>query len=261
VAIEKTPERAAAGSNPLLAQLCDGLLKRQVWMLSNHSQDLGRELFKRRNASAARLRRGAVIVAPALQPLDRRGYAHLKTFSRLAPRCARSHGFDNAYPQVTRIGLWHCPPPTLRRINAQKTPSSLTVWESPDSNRAKTALTSAVPGQEGHVIKQITQTWKYTSPNKEFDGALGIAVDQQDIVGDQLTQKGYAMSRSTNGDETYFTFQSTGKLSGQELSGSGTWQWTGGTGKFKGVKGGGPFTYKAGPNLPLSFEWSGEAEM
>src|SRR6201987_1432204 len=71
VAIEKTPERAAAGSNPLLAQLCNGLLKRQVWMLSNHSQDLGRELFKRRNAPAARLRRGAVIIAPALQPLDR----------------------------------------------------------------------------------------------------------------------------------------------------------------------------------------------
>ena len=52
MAIEKTPERAAAGSNPLLAQLCNGLLKRQVWMLSNHSQDLGRKLFKRRNASA-----------------------------------------------------------------------------------------------------------------------------------------------------------------------------------------------------------------
>src|ERR1700757_1084722 len=143
VAIEKTPERAAAGSNPLLAQLCNGLLKRQVWMLSNHSQDLGRELFKRRNAPAAWLRRGALIIAPALQPLDRRGYAHLKTFGRLAPRCARSHGFDNAYPQVTRIGLWHCPPPTVRRINAQKNPSPSTVWEYPDSNQAKKALVPA----------------------------------------------------------------------------------------------------------------------
>src|ERR1700746_2364979 len=120
VAIEKTPERAAAGASPLLAQLSNGLLKRQVWMLSNHSQDLGRELFKRRNAPAARLRRGAVIIAPALQPLDRRGYAHLKTFGRLAPRCARSHGFDNAYPQVTRIGLWHCPPPDCKENQCTK---------------------------------------------------------------------------------------------------------------------------------------------
>jgi len=127
--------------------------------------------------------------------------------------------------------------------------------------RVLSELSSMVPGQEGHVIKQITETWKYTSPNKEFDGALGIAVDQQEIEGDQLTHKGYAMSRSTNGDETYFTFQGTGKLNGQLISGSGTWKWTGGTGKFKGIKGGGPFTYMAGPDLPLSFEWSGEAEM
>src|ERR1700739_3911506 len=59
VAVEKTPERAAAGANPPLAQLCKRLRQGQVWMLSNHSQDLGRELFERRNASAARLRRGA----------------------------------------------------------------------------------------------------------------------------------------------------------------------------------------------------------
>ena len=43
--------------------------------------------------------------------------------------------------------------------------------------RVLSELTSMVPGREGHVIKQITETWKYTSPNKEFDGALGIAVE------------------------------------------------------------------------------------
>src|ERR1700755_1651151 len=110
VAVEKTPERAAAGANPPLAQLCKRLRQGQVWMLSNHSQDLGRELFERRNASAARLRRGAVIVVPALQPLDRRCNAHLKAFGRLTPRRARSHGLDNAFPQITRIGLRHRPP-------------------------------------------------------------------------------------------------------------------------------------------------------
>src|SRR5579883_1179635 len=71
VTIEKTPERAAAGSNSPLAQLCKRLHQRQVRMLGNHSQNLGRELFEWRNASAARLRSGAVIVPPALQPLDR----------------------------------------------------------------------------------------------------------------------------------------------------------------------------------------------
>src|SRR5215468_7389369 len=53
VAVEKTPERTAAGSNAPLAQLCNRLQQGQVGMLGNHSQDLGRKLFERRNASAA----------------------------------------------------------------------------------------------------------------------------------------------------------------------------------------------------------------
>src|ERR1700758_4472324 len=118
VTIEKSPERAAAGSNSPLAQLCKRLHQGQVWMLSNHRQNLGRELFEWRNASAARLPNGAVIVSPALHPLDRRCYAHLEAFGRLAPRRARSYGLDNAFPQVTRIGLRHRLPPPARRINA-----------------------------------------------------------------------------------------------------------------------------------------------
>ena len=115
---KRQSELRPAGSNAPLAQLCNRLQQGPVGMLGNHSQYLGRKLFERRNASAARHRRGAVMVAPALQPLDCRCYAHLKTFGRLTPRCARSHGLDNAFPQVTRIGLRHRSPPPVTRINA-----------------------------------------------------------------------------------------------------------------------------------------------
>src|SRR5215475_10165999 len=118
VTVEKTPERTAAGSNSPLAQLCKRLHQGQVWMLSNHSQNLGCELFEWRNASAARLRSGAVIVPPALHPLDRRCRAHLEAFGRLAPRRARSHGLDNAFPQVTRIVFRYRPPPPARELHS-----------------------------------------------------------------------------------------------------------------------------------------------
>jgi hypothetical protein len=121
VSVEKTPERAAAGSNPPLAQLRNRLYQGQVWLLRNQSQDLGRELFQRRNASATRFRRGTSRLAPALQPLYRRGHAHLETFGRLAPRRPRLDSLDHAFPQITRIGLRHRSPP-LRRINAQRIP-------------------------------------------------------------------------------------------------------------------------------------------
>src|SRR6516162_3862388 len=140
VTVEKTPERAAAGSNSPLAQLCKRLHQGQVWMLSNHSQNLGCELFEWRNASAARLRSGAVIIPPALHPLDRRCCAHLEAFGRLAPRRARSHGLDNAFPQITRIGLRHRQPPPARRINAQSLHDRFPFGNPSDSNRAETAL-------------------------------------------------------------------------------------------------------------------------
>ena len=59
--------------------------------------------------SAARLRRGALPRrqrAATLPPTPR----HLETFGRLASRRARFHSFDNAFPQVTKIGFGNQPP-------------------------------------------------------------------------------------------------------------------------------------------------------
>src|SRR5487761_253390 len=110
VPVEKPPERASAGFNPPLAQFCNRFYQSQVRLFGDHSQNLARELFQRRNASTARLRCGAPPLAPALQPLYRRARTHLETFGRLALRCARLHRFDNAFSQVTGIGLRHrCP--------------------------------------------------------------------------------------------------------------------------------------------------------
>src|SRR5215211_7131473 len=111
VSVEKPPERAAAGSNPPLAQLGNCLHQSQIRLFGNQSQNLGGEFFQRRNASAARLRCGAPPLAPALQPLYRRARAHLEALRRLAARRSRLYGLDNAFPQVTRIGLRHRPPP------------------------------------------------------------------------------------------------------------------------------------------------------
>src|SRR5579871_817384 len=107
VPIEKPPERAATGLNPPPAQLGNCFYQSQVRLLSNQRQDLGRKPFQRRNASSARLRRGAARLAPTLQPLYCRRHAHIETVGRLTPRRARFHRFDNAFPQVTRVGLRH----------------------------------------------------------------------------------------------------------------------------------------------------------
>src|SRR5215467_5198079 len=65
VSIQKPPKRAATGSNPPPAQLCDRLHQSQILLFFNQGQDLGGKLFERRSAPAARLRCGAPFVAPA----------------------------------------------------------------------------------------------------------------------------------------------------------------------------------------------------
>src|SRR6202795_674871 len=100
VAIEKTPERATACSNPSLAQLRDGLHQSQVRLLGNQIKYLLRKLFQRRNTSSTWFRRGALAFVPALQPLHRRTHAHLETVSRLAPRRTAFNSFDYAFSQI-----------------------------------------------------------------------------------------------------------------------------------------------------------------
>src|ERR1700730_12185352 len=91
VSIEKTPERAAAGSNPPPAQRCNALHQGQVRLFGNQSQYLLRVLLQGRNASSAGFRRSAPAFVPALHPLYRRTHAHPEMFGRLAPRRSRLH--------------------------------------------------------------------------------------------------------------------------------------------------------------------------
>ena len=58
-----------------------------------------------------------------------------------------------------------------------------------------------------------------------------------------------------NGDKIYFTYQPTGtSKNGVMQSGSNKWQATGGTGKFKGIKGNGACSGKG--NADGSTNWT-----
>src|SRR6266446_9897448 len=112
VSLEKSRDRALAGSNPPLEQFRNGLLQGQIRLLSHQSQYLFGMLFQTRNASSAWLRRATPGLHPALQPSHRRTRINTKTFSRLPPRGSCFHCFNHTLPQVGRIGLRHRPPPS-----------------------------------------------------------------------------------------------------------------------------------------------------
>src|SRR5262249_40836114 len=70
---------------------------------------------------------GVSCVIPALHPSPRRTGAQAEAFGRFPPRCSGHDGFDNAFPQVIRIGLRHRFGPPESRINAARLAHSHTI--------------------------------------------------------------------------------------------------------------------------------------
>ena len=79
----------------------------RIRLLGYQSQQPFHLLLQRRRDS----RRSALLwclrcaATPALQPPHRRTGAQAEAFGRFPPRCSGHDGFDNAFPQVIRLGL------------------------------------------------------------------------------------------------------------------------------------------------------------
>lgn len=119
VPVEKTRQRAAARSNSMPSQLCNGFYQGQVRLFGYHGQHAARQLFQRRNAASPRLRGGAPAFIPPLHPLNGRTHTDPEMLGSLTPRRACFNGLDHALTQVTGVRLRHRYPPS-DGINAQR---------------------------------------------------------------------------------------------------------------------------------------------
>ncbi|MEP6994585.1 MAG: hypothetical protein ABI968_08705 [Acidobacteriota bacterium] len=114
--------------------------------------------------------------------------------------------------------------------------------------KADPATPLAVGDEPDHsyVVGKSQCTWsKFEiggAPYKE-----GISVYMNEIKGDKSTSSGYHTATLANGDKCACSFHGTGmSKDGKLVSDGGTWTYTSGTGKCKGIKGKG--TYKGTPN-------------
>jgi hypothetical protein len=103
-----------------------------------------------------------------------------------------------------------------------------------------------------------------TSPDPDINETEVIAYEQADEVAGTGTQRGYFRRLYKNGDTDYGTYEGTHKTTVKE---DGSWEttWestykvTGGTGKFKNIKGSGTDRGKATAEGAIG-EWEGERE-
>jgi len=108
----------------------------------------------------------------------------------------------------------------------------------------------SLPGDDPrHALVQTVREDALKSSDPAWDESTGLAYEQSDSVATGGSHRGYSVIRHKNGDETYLKYEGTaqvvGEGSAQEISIAGTLEVTGGTGRFKGVKGTGKYTGKA----------------
>jgi hypothetical protein len=87
----------------------------------------------------------------------------------------------------------------------------------------------------------------------------GVSVSLGEISGDTNSYHGYHVATTTTGDRTVAKFQGSGKLKdGKPVGESGTWTFTSGTGKLKGITGKGTYTGTSNADGSMSYKVEGE---
>ena len=105
-----------------------------------------------------------------------------------------------------------------------------------------------VGDQPGHTltVEKGSCTWSVPYEMAGLKSTTITETDSVDVNGPKAQVRGYAVTTMDNGDKAYVRYQGTGIVKDGVPTGEGTWSYTGGSGKLKGLKGKG--TYKtSGP--------------
>lgn len=114
-----------------------------------------------------------------------------------------------------------------------------------------------------YALDQLKCTW-----SKAMEMAGGPVAKEYDvwasseISGNTSRDRGYVAGSLENGDKYYLRYQGVTALrDGVPQAAEGTWTYTGGTGKLKGLKGSGTFKGRPGADGNLVYEVEGDYEV
>jgi hypothetical protein len=130
-------------------------------------------------------------------------------------------------------------------------------------NQLLSEVTAAIPDKPGHILRQRTVIFKSTSSSARLGDYWVNAAVQQEVVGRDVTTRGYGTAHFVNGDVAYLSYEDTTKITPKEPGAfeavvQGKFEWTGGTGKHD-IKGPGTYTCSF-TQSGGGCDWQGEAE-
>lgn len=91
-------------------------------------------------------------------------------------------------------------------------------------------------------VDQLKCTWTKPQDIGGDKTKEGVSTETQDVSGSSIRARGVHVTTMESGDKYFVSYQGTGKVKDGVLqSAKGTWMYTGGTGKLKGIKGKGTY--------------------
>lgn len=115
-----------------------------------------------------------------------------------------------------------------------------------------------------HFLVQQVIVHETRSTDPDFDKVTATVYEQTDSVRDKGTHRGYRIQCHANGDKTFVKYHGTHQLAKNQerphkVHIEGVWEFTGGTGRFSEIKGGGNYSGMETPE-GLVLKWKGEVE-
>lgn len=107
-----------------------------------------------------------------------------------------------------------------------------------------------VPKREMHQYVRTGDV--VTSSDPDIDGAVISAFGQADRIDPKASVMGHLVVQNKNGDKSFARFEETYNFTPKEggawlIKGAGTFRFTGGTGKFRDIKGSADFQFEVTP--------------
>jgi hypothetical protein len=126
------------------------------------------------------------------------------------------------------------------------------------------AYSIEVGDRTGHTlaISKFPCTWRTPMEIAGLQTKEGYDVSYGDARGATVRASGYHTTTMSNGDKIYVRFQGTDTTKdGKPDTTEGTWSYTGGTGKLKGIKGKGTYKGQADSSGNMVAEIEGDYEL
>ena len=122
--------------------------------------------------------------------------------------------------------------------------------------------TKMMPGDDlSHEISFMRRLDR--DKNDQFGDGQASIINISDLVAGSGQHRGYRTVTSPNGDQAFAAYEGTTQAvakGGAEGTFQGKWRYTGGTGRFKGVTGGGTYTGEFTPTS-LTYQYQGEYQL